>query len=201
MRLFIFRICIMNIIGRNQFNSGFLRHSKKRLIDQPLFLHPMILQFQEKVAFSEYFFISERGSFSFTVHSPQDILLYLSCQTRTQCNDSFVKFTKYLHVHTRLIIISFCKSTGNDLHQIVISQIIFCEKNQMIIPVIPASDCFFIESGSRRHIDLTSKNRPDPCCFGSPVKINDSVHNSVIRNSHTVHSQFLHTGNTFFNFI
>ena len=112
-----------------------------------------------------------------------------------------VELLQDLHIHTRLIIISLGKSPGYDLHQIVIAQIILRKKNQMVIPVVPASYCFFIKPGAWRHIDFAAQDRLDADGLGSPVKINNAEHDAMIRDRYAVHSQFLDSGNTFFNFV
>ena len=201
MWLYIFGIGIMYIIRRNKLNSRLLSHTKERLIHDLLFLHPMILQFQEKISFSKNVLIPKCRCLSFFIHPTQDILLYLTGQTCTERNDPFMKFLQYFNIYPRFIIITFRKSSGYDLHQIVISDIIFCQKYQMVVTVITASDSLFIESGSRCNIDLAPENRFDSCCFCRTVKINHAIHHTMIRNRHTVHPKFFYPGYTFFNFI
>ena len=128
MWLYIFGIGIMYIIRRNKLNSRLLSHTKERLIHDLLFLHPMILQFQEKISFSKNVLIPKCRCLSFFIHPTQDILLYLTGQTCTERNDPFVKFLQYFNIYPWFIIIAFRKSSGYDLHQIMISDIIFCQK-------------------------------------------------------------------------
>ena len=70
----------------------------------------------------------------------------------------------------------------------------------MVISVLAAS-CFTVKSGAGSYINLTSQDRIDslgPCCT---VKIDHTVHNSVVCDRRTVHAKFFDTGYIFFYFI
>ena len=54
-------INIMAVIGGNEGNPRFLGHTNQCLVDTFLFCHAVILQFQEKIAFAENFFIFQSG--------------------------------------------------------------------------------------------------------------------------------------------
>ena len=64
----------------------------------------------EEIPFSENVLVAQRRCFSFFVHATQDILLYFTSQTCTQCNDPFVELFQNLQVYPWFIIISFSKS-------------------------------------------------------------------------------------------
>ena len=57
----------------------------------------------------------------------------------------------------------------------------------MIVALITASG-FSVKSGSGCYIHLTSKNRIDPGCFCFTVKIDHTVHNTVVCDGRTVHA-------------
>ena len=161
----------------------------------------MILQLQEKIPFSKYFLVPKSCCSSFTVHASCDIFLNLTCQARAKRNDSFVKFPQKLQIHTWFIIISFCVTTGYNFHQIVVSFIIFCQENQMIISVISASYSLFVKPGSWCHIDFTAKDRLDSLSTCSTVKVDHAEHTAMIGNCHAVHSKLFDPRHALFNFI
>ena len=67
-------------------------------------------------------------------------------QTGAEGNDSFVIRFQNLIVYTGLIVKAFHKALGYDLHQVFITLIIFCQKNQMVIPVL-SSRIFPVKPG------------------------------------------------------
>jgi len=70
----------------------------------------------------------------------------------------------------------------------------------MVIPVISA--CHFpVKPGIGSYIDLASENRIDPLLTCLPIKIDHSVHDSVIRNCRTVHPQLFHSCNILFDLV
>ena len=56
--------------------------------------------------------------------------------------------------------------------------------------------CLPVKTGIGSHINLTAKDRLDPHFPGSPVKIDDAVHNR-----RTVHPQLFDPGYIFFYFV
>ena len=96
--------------------------------------------------------------------------------------------SKQLKIHSWFIVKTIYKPFGNDLHQVLITCIIFRQQHQMIVSVLSCS-AFPVKTGAGSHINLTAKDRLDPHFPGSPVKIDDAVHNAVIGDCHAVHSQ------------
>ena len=70
----------------------------------------------------------------------------------------------------------------------------------MMITVVSAA-CFFIKTGSRRHIDLAAKDWLDSLCPRLPVKIDHTVHNTMVRDGSTVHPQLFHPRHILFYLI
>ena len=64
-------------------------------------------------------------------------------------------FFQCLHIHTRFVVVAIHKTNGNDLDQVLIADIIFCQKHQMIIAVVPMRQ-LTVKAGTRCHIDLTA---------------------------------------------
>ena len=192
MRLFILRIGIVDVIGSYQLNSRLFRQTKKALVGRLLLAHPVILQLQEKVPFSENILILVCGFLGLFIKTPHQILLHLSGQTGTQSDDPAAVLPQKLFIHTRLVVIPFRKPSRYNLHQVVVSLIIFRQKDKVVIPVIIVP-CLTVKPGTRSHIYLTSKDRIDPRLLCFFIKIDHTVHHTVIRNGGTVHAEFLHT--------
>ena len=109
-------------------------------------------------------------------------------------------FFQKLQIHTWLVIKSFHKCLGYNFHQVAVSLIILSQQDQMIITVIPTSH-FSVKTGARSHINLTSEDRIDPGFSCSSVKIDHTIHNAMIGDRRTVHTQFFYSGYIFFDLI
>ena len=105
-----------------------------------------------------------------------------------------------LHIHSRLIIEAFHEALGNDLHEVTVARIVLRQQHQMVIPILILTN-FSVKTRIRCHIHLTAQDRVNPRRFGRPVKINDTIHNAVIRDGCAVHAQLLDPGNIFFYLI
>ena len=199
--LHIIRIRIMHVIRCNQRNPRLPAHAQQALIHQLLLRNPMILKLQKEIPLSENALVPQCCFFTLFVESARHVSLHFSCQTRTQRNDALVKLFQHLQVYSRFVIIALGKSAGHDLHQIVIACVILCQQHQVIIAVFIALPRLFTESGARCHIDLTSKNRMNPCCLRRTIEINHAIHHTMVCDRHTVHAKFFYSRYTFFNFI
>ncbi len=91
-------------------------------------------------------------------------------------------------------------SPAHDLHQVLIAFIIFRQQHQVIISVL-ATGYFPVKPGIRRHINLAAQDRIDPLLPAGAVKINDTVHHAVVRDSRRIHPQLFHPFYIFFYLI
>ena len=200
MRLFIFRIGIMYVVCRNQFNSCVLRQTQKLLINIRLFLHTMILKFQKEIPFPENLLVAERCRLRLLIHTSVKILLHLSRKTCAQCDNSLMELFQKFHIYTRLVIIAFHKSPRHNFCQILIPFLILRKQHEMIISVFTCPRTF-VKSGTRSHINLTSQNRLDSGRFRSTIEIAHAKHHPVVCDRRTVHPKFFDSGNIFFYLI
>ena len=109
-------------------------------------------------------------------------------------------FFQKFQIHTWLVIKAFHKCLGYNLHQVAVSLIILGQQNQVVITVIATSH-FTVKAGTRSHINLTSQDGIDPGFSGSPVKVDHTVHNTMIGDRRTVHTQFFYSGYILFDLI
>ena len=196
----IFRIGIVDIISGNQRNIQFPAHFQKFRVHHSLLRVSVILQFQKIISLPETCLIFPGSLPGFLRKSLDNIPLHLACQTGRQGNQPFMIAVQDFHVHPGLVIISFRETFADNLHQVGVTGIVLCQQHQMIIPVLSPGQ-FLIKTGVWRHIHLAADNGFYPRAFGCPVKINDTVHGTVIRYGSAVHPQFFHPGNIFFDFI
>ena len=200
MGLLVLRIGVMHVIGGRQLDPQLLGHLQQTLVHKLLLRNTVVLQLQEIIALPENVLILQRLFLRVFVQPPNQVSLHLPGKAGAQCNDPLMVLPQKLLVHTGLIIISVHKPFGHDLHQIGIAGVILRQKDQMIITVVPARD-LPVEPGTRRHIDLASKDGIDPCFFCFPVKVDHPVHDSVVRDRRAVHAQFLYPCHIFRYFV
>ena len=72
------------------------------------------------------------------------------------------------------------------MHQVVVTGVILCQKDQMIVSVIPPGQ-LPVKPGSRSHIHLTAQYGFDALLFAGLIKIYHPIHHAVIRNSRSIH--------------
>ena len=196
----IFCVRVVNIIRRHQLDAGFCREAHQLLIDHPLLRDAVILQFQEEIAFSENLLIPQCGLFSHLVLVPHHRTRHLTCKAGGKRDNALVILFQNLHVDTRLIVKSIDKARRNNLHQIGIARIIFRQQNQMVVPVLSAAG-FAVETGTRRHVNLTAEDRLDALRAGFFIKIDTAEHDAVIGDRGAVHAKFFDSGDVLFDLV
>ena len=84
----------------------------------------MILKLQKEVISSEYLLIPQGSGFALLVHPPQDIALDFSRQTGAQRDKPLMELPQKFKIHPWFIVIPFCKTSGYDLHQIMVTYVV-----------------------------------------------------------------------------
>ena len=160
----------------------------------------MILQFQKIVVLSENPLIFQGHLLCLVHQSLLDIAGHFSGQTGREGYQALVILFQKLHVHAGLIIIPLREPLAYNLHQIGIAHIVLCQEHQMIIAVLTARQ-LPVKTGMGRHVNLTADHRVDPRFFGRFIKIDNAVHNAVIRDRGAVHPQFFDIFHIFFDLV
>ena len=193
MGLLILGIGVMDIVGGHQLKARIPAHAHKALVYQPLVRQPVVLKLQEEVVLSEYVHIPFGCPDRLLIHSSGQAALHLPCQTGAEGNDSLMVGPQHLIVHPGFIVKSVHKPLGHNFHQVFITLVVLCQQHQVIIPVLAAYR-FPVKAGARGHIDLASQDGLNAGLPGSFIKINDSIHHTMVRDSHAVHAKLLCPG-------
>ena len=191
---------IMDVVGSHQRDVQLPAHLQQLSIHQPLLRITVVLKLQEKISSSKAGFVLPGGLPGLFRKFFCNISLYFPGQTGGQCDQPLVIAVQNLHIHSRLIVISFSKAFADDLHQIGITRIVLSQQHQMIVSVLAAGQ-LLVKAGIRCNVNLTADHRIDTRRLCCPIEINDTVHNAMVRDGCAVHSQFLHPGNIFLYFI
>ena len=184
---------IVDIVGGHQLKARVPAHAHKALVYQLLVRQAVVLELQEEVVLSENIHILFRCPDCLLIHSPGQAALHLPCQTGAEGNDSLMVGPQHLIVHPGFIVKSVHKPLGHNFHQVFITFVVLCQQHQVVITVLTAYR-LPVKAGARSHIDLASQYGLDAGLPGSFIKINDSIHHAMVRDSHAVHAKLLCPG-------
>ena len=111
-------------------------------------------------------------------------------KTGTQGDQSFVELLQKRFVHSRFIVESFLVSCGNQSEEILVTNTIFYQENQMEGNFSRLSNVLF-KPGTGSNIDFTSDDRLDTGLVSLLVKFHRPEHISVIGDSDCRHLKCL----------
>ena len=129
MGLDVFFINIMAVVGRRKRDAQLLAHAQQPLVYRLLRRYSVVLKLQEKIALSENFLIAEGRFAGLLIHPSGEITLHLASQAGAQGDDSLTVLPEHFKIHPRLIIKAFDKPFGYNLHQVLVSHIIFRQQD------------------------------------------------------------------------
>ena len=173
---------------------------EKHLVHVLLLRDPVILQLEEIVVLPEERPIIERRLFRALVVARRDVPRHLAREAGGERDDSLVVPLKNLPVDARLVIEALRKARRDDLHEILIAEIVFREENQMEIAVVGDISAF-LKAAARRNIDLAAEDRFDPLREGLFIEIDASEHHAVIGNRRSGLPELTDAGHILFYFV
>ena len=100
----------------------------------------MILHLQKIVFLAKYIPVSYRSLLRTVIVALSELCRNLTGKTGAERYNSLMVLLQHLHIDPRLIVKALGKSSGHDLGQSVISQIILRQKDEVIISVITLSN-------------------------------------------------------------
>ena len=153
----------------------------------------MVLEFQEIVSLTEDLQVTFCRLLRLLVKSFFQISRNFTGQAGAQRDDPFVILPHDLLINPRFVVEAVHKAFGDDLHQVLVTGIVFREKDQMVIPVLTVNG-LPVKSRSGGDVHLAADDRFDPRRAGRTVKIDHTVHDTVIGDRHAVHAEFLRPG-------
>ena len=199
-RLCIFRVGIVAVIGRDQRNAELLRDRKERSVDLLLVRITMVLQLEEEIALAEAVIVLKSGFLSRVDVAAHDITGYFAGKTGGAGNDALVILTQKFHVNARAIVIPLQEGMTHNLGEVLISFIILREENEMIIAVVAGSR-LAVKTRAGGYVDFAAKHGLDPLGKTLFIEIDDAVHDAVIGDRGRRHAQLFHALYIFFYFI
>ena len=122
-----------------------------------------------------------------------------SGKTCRKTDDPFAVLSQYFFIHPWFIIKAVNETLTAYLLEIVISICRFSQKDKMVIFFFACAS--LIVSASGGDIYFASNDRIDTFCFCFLIEINHAIHDSVIRDRSSIHSEFFYSPDVIFDFI
>ena len=194
MRLPVLFVDIMGIVRNNHRDAGFFGQPHHAHIDGTLIRDAMILHLQIIIALAKDLQMTQCCFFCFLILLLTQVSRNLTSQACRKCNDTLMVFLQHLHVHTRFIIIALRVATCHDLTEVVVSLVVFCKQNEMVIPVFSLYH-LTVKPGTRCHIHLTADDRLDSICLTCLIKFDHAIHRTVVCDCQRIHAKFFCTRN------
>ena len=178
---------IMNVIGAYKRYPRFFAHFYKSGVHRFLFGYAVVLKLKEKVSLSEYIQVSERHILSHIIGARQKHPRHGPGKAGAGGDEPFMVFSQKLLIHPRLIIKAFRVAEGNQLDKVLVSFVVFGQKDKVIVAhALPA---VFFKPASRSHINLAAYYRFYARFIAGFIKVHNSEHSSVIRYGKAFHAK------------
>ncbi|KAF5032540.1 hypothetical protein DSECCO2_616180 [anaerobic digester metagenome] len=193
----VFGINVMDVVGGHQGNIQFPGKGYDLGQHPLIFGIAVILDFQVIVAFTENIKVFQSDSFGFFFILRQKGLGNLTGQTSGKGDHALMVFPHQFSVDTGFIVHPFRGGERDQLAEVLVADIVFRQKNEMVALFIKGG--VFVRTAAGSHIGLAADDRLDPHFFTCFIEIHRTVHHAVVRNGAGVHAAFLglrhHAGN------
>ena len=188
MRIAVFLLDVMHIVGRHQRQTGALGHFDNMLISRSLLGNAVILNFEEKIARPEDFGIFLRQRHRFINRSLGAGFRDLAFQTGRQTDQPLAVLPENLLIDARLIMEALQMADGNQMHQIIVALVILRQQNQMQIIGLSAVAMIHPFAGD---VHFATDDRLNACFLSLLIKIDHAVQHAVIGNRQMLLPQLL----------
>ena len=180
----------MGVVGDHQRQARFSCQTLDTLIDGPLLVNAVILQFQIKVALAENFRQSEGVFFCPLVVLPQQVLGDCAAKAGGQGNQALVMLLQKGQIHPGLAVKAMDKGFRHQIAQVFVASPVLAQQHQMVGVVV--QPMHLVRHPPAGHIHLAADDGLDARGLGSLVKIDAAVHDAVVGDGHSGLAQLLH---------
>ena len=179
----------MGVVGGDEGQTGFPGQAQDALIHPRLLGDAVILQFEIEVLRPE-----DLRKLQGLLLRPGIIIVHqtagdLPCQAGGQGDEAPGMPAQQLQIHPGLAVKALLEGAGDHLAQIPVAFLVFAQQHQVPGLAVEAVDT--VAHAARGHIDLAADDGAYAGGLGGLVKINDAVHNAVVRDGHGVLPQRL----------
>ena len=106
---------VMTVIGSNKAYIKFFGHAKQCGIHICLRRNSVILKFEKEISVTKTVVIALCNTDSLVIISARNCFRNLPCKAGRETDDAFMILAQNLHIDTRFIIISFCKTAADNM--------------------------------------------------------------------------------------
>ena len=135
-RLSILLLYVMDVVRRHERDARLLVQTLHQRQYPCLLFEPLILQFEIIVSLTEYLEVFEGFSLRPLIVSRHQKSRDHACKTRGKTYQSFAMFPEDVLVYTRLIVMTLYPARRNKLYKVLISRLVFRQKDEMILPSV-----------------------------------------------------------------
>ena len=190
MRLPVFFVNIVGIIGDHHGDARFLRDPHDSRIHHAVIAVAMVLHLQEVISLPENSQMIQRRPLGVIIKMPPEIKRHLSLKAGGKTDDPLMILFQHLPVYSGLIVIALGKAPRHDARKVGVALIILRQEDQMIIPFILLPG-FPVKTAARRNINLAADNGPDALFPALLIKIDGAIHDAMIGNGQGIKAQLL----------
>ena len=186
MRIGIFPIEIMGIVGGNQGESHFIRQINRPVSTQFLHFQARVLDFHVETV-AEDFDVPLEEIPGFSHFLTENQMRQLTRYTTRQADQAVtVRFEQFL-IDARFIVETIQICGGGHLHQILKPSAVHRQQCEMIAGLFHRGR-FFVGAATRGNVGFVSKHGVDPVSFAGGVKLDRPVQVAVIGDRQRIRS-------------
>ena len=172
---------VVGIVGADHGDARLLVDAQDPPVHLPLVRNAMVLELQVEAVRAEEFRHLQGvglGVFVFAVAQPPGDL---PCQARGEGNESPVVFPQQGLIHPGLDVKALRPGGGDQIGEVAVPLLVLAQQHQVAALGVELMD--LVEPGPAlgRHIHLTADDGLDALRLAGPVKVDDAVHDAVVR--------------------
>ena len=168
----------MTVVGCHQGDLALLGKANQLGQDLLLLGQAVVLYFNIKMILTEEGVKLFRVAHSLLIFSSEQKGRDLSRKAARQGDEPLVVLLQKLHIDSRLGIKALAKALRNQRDQILISDLVFTKKNQVV--VLSLGTCGSLQAGARCHVNLTADDGTDPFFFTGAIECHGAVHDAMV---------------------
>ena len=175
----------MAVVGGDQRNAGFFRQPHQVAIDARLDFQPLVLHFEEEIAFAENIAQAVGVRARLVVFLGEQRVGHFAAQAGGKRDQSLAVLGEKLVIHARLVIEAVEKAGGNKLDEIAVAFVVLAKQNQVVRALgIRAAVLVIV----RRDVHFAADDRLHAVRRGLVIEIRGRKKIAVIGDGHRGHA-------------
>ena len=172
---------VVGVVGADHGDAGLLMNFQDGLVHQLLVPDAVVLQFQIEPVRPEQRCHFQSVGLGVVVLSVPQAAGNLTRQTGGQGDQALGVLPQQLLVNAGLYVKALRPRQGHHVGEVAVALLIFAQQHQMAALAVEFVDLIEPGAALRGHIDLAADDGLDALRLAGPVKVDDAVHNTVVR--------------------